>query len=278
VSLLRLFFRFLKYYFRAKTKYHIHSPFVYQLVESVLEDDRWYYAFTEWELLRHRLLSDKTKIQLTDFGAGSQVSRSKERSLSSIARYSANPAFTCRMLFRLVQHLKPKTMLELGTSLGISTGYQSAAASGARMITIEGCPNVARYAAHHFQLMKVHSVQLIQGTFETMLPQALQELNRLDYVFIDGNHRREATLRYFEQCLAWSHEQSVFVFDDIHWSADMEQAWEAIKAHPRVSLTLDIFFFGVVFFRKEHPAKEHYTLIPWSWKPWGIGLGDFLKG
>jgi predicted O-methyltransferase YrrM len=250
---------------------------VFEFTEAVLEDDRWFYAFSEIEALRDILLPDKTMVPITDLGAGSQVSPRKERSIGSLARYSANQPFVCQTLFLLVQHFKPNTLLELGTSLGFSTAYQAAACRKGRMITIEGCPNVARFAAKNLELMKAENVTLLQGSFEEKLPEALAELKSLDYVFVDGNHRREPTLRYFQKCLEFAHDNSVFVFDDIHWSAEMEAAWLEIKRHPRVRISIDLFFFGVVFFRSEQRQPEHFSLVPWVWKPWAIGLGDFFR-
>ncbi len=273
---LQLLFRFLKFYLRAKTRYNVHSPFVFDFTESVLEDDRWYYAFSEVEGLRRFLRSDKTKITVKDFGAGSQVTPSKERSLGSLARYSANSPMGCQYLFRIVAKYKPTTMLELGTSLGISTAYQAAASLNAHFMTIEGCPNVAKYARKNLDILKLKNVELIQGQFDERLPMALKALGRLDYVFVDGNHRKEPTLKYFEQCLNHAHEGSLFIFDDIHWSSGMEEAWTAIQQHPKVTLTVDLFFFGVVFFRKENQAKEHFQLVPWIWKPWRIGFLDLF--
>jgi predicted O-methyltransferase YrrM len=274
---LQLFFRFLKFYFQAKTRYNVHSPFVFDFTEAVLEDDRWYYTFSEVEGLRAFLRKDKTKITVTDFGAGSQVTPGKERSLSSLARYSANSPMACRFLFKIVAKYKPATMLELGTSLGISTAYQAAASLNARFITLEGCPTVAMFARKNLEILKVKNVELLHGQFDEKLPEALEELGRLDYVFVDGNHRKEPTLHYFEQCLAHAHEGSVFIFDDIHWSRGMEEAWAAIQQHPKVKVTIDLFFFGVVFFRKENQVKEHFQLVPWIWKPWRIGFLDLFS-
>ena len=121
-----------------------------------------------------------------------------------------------------------------------------------------------------------HSVDQTPS-FEKRLPDAFKELGSLDFVFIDGNHRKEPTLQYFEACLAHATSDSVFVFDDIHWSKGMEAAWESIKLHPSVTLTIDLFFFGVVLFRKEPQKKEHYSLIKLEWKPWQVGLIDFFK-
>jgi predicted O-methyltransferase YrrM len=275
--MLQQIIRFVKYYFRAETRYNVHSPFVFQFVENVLEDDRWFYAFSEIEAYRNWLKANPELVEITDFGAGSQVSPNNIRSLASLAKYSANRPYACQLLFRLIQFYKPKTLLELGTSLGISTAYQASAALDSRMVTIEGCPNVAHHAAGTFRFLKVKNVALLEGRFDEMLPVAFEELKKLDYVFVDGNHRKEPTLRYFEKCLEHAHQGSIFVFDDIHWSAGMEEAWAEIKAHPKVKVTIDLFFFGVVFFREEQQVKEHFTLVRYLWKPWKIGFFDLFR-
>lgn len=268
--------RFLRFYFRAKTRYHVHSPFVFEFVENVLEDDRWFYPFREIEAVRGHMLKDNRKVKITDLGAGSQVTDKNERSISSLATYSASRPFVCRWLFKIVNEYKPKRMLELGTSLGISSCYQAAASQNGTLVTIEGDPEVAHLAAGNFKLMQVKNIALVEGSFEEKIPQAISELGQLDYVFFDGNHRKEPTLKYFHQCLESAHEKSVFIFDDIHWSGGMEEAWEKIKTHPHVTLSIDLFFFGVVFFRKDFKKKEHFRLVPWLWKPWGIGMKDFF--
>lgn len=275
--MLKQILRFIKYYFRAKTKYNVHSPFVFDFVQNVLEDDRLFYAFSEIEAYRSWLKANPTPVEITDFGAGSQVSSDNMRSLSSLVKHSANGPYACRLFFRIIQHYKPSTLLELGTSLGISTAYQAKAALDSPMITIEGCDNVAHHAAQTFKYLGVNNVAIMEGQFDEMLPAAMESLQKLDYVFVDGNHRREPTLRYFEQCLQYAHEGSIFVFDDIHWSDGMEAAWEEIKAHPKVKVSIDLFFFGVVFFRQEQKVKEHFTLIRYLWKPWAIGFVDFFK-
>ncbi len=274
---LQFLLRFFKFYLLAQTRFNVHSPFVFDFTESVLEDDRWYYAFSEVEGLRQFLRKDNTKVSITDFGAGSLLTPGKERSLGSLVRYSAKNTLACQYLFKIVAKYKPGTMLELGTSLAISTAYQAAASQNARFITIEGSPNVAMYARKNLDLLKLKNVEMLLGQFDERLPEALNVLDSLDYLFVDGNHRKEPTLRYFEQCLEHAHEQSVFIFDDIHWSSGMEAAWAAIQQHPRVKITIDLFFFGVVLFRKENQVKEHYRLVPWLWKPWRIGFFDLFK-
>lgn len=240
---------------------------MFEFAERVLEDDRLFYAFDELEDLRSILLKNRKTIQVTDFGAGSQVDGSKTRSVASIAKSAAtSPAF-CQMLFRLIDLYKPKTILELGTSLGIATLYHAAAARNAAIYTIEGCPNTAALAQANFKRMNVPNIELKIGQFEPVLDVVLPKIKQIDYAFIDGNHRKAPTLDYFDRCLQYAHKDSIFVFDDIHWSEEMEAAWEAIKAHPKVRLTIDLFFCGVVFFRTEQQQKEHFKLIPSRWKP-----------
>ncbi|RMG82905.1 MAG: SAM-dependent methyltransferase, partial [Bacteroidetes bacterium] len=261
---LQILFRFIKYYFRAKTRYNIHSPFVYAFAEEVLDDDRWYYAFKDIELLRQLLLTEKTVIEVTDLGAGSQVVQGNRRTVRSLVKYSATAPVFCRILFRMVRFLKPQNIIELGTSLGISTLYQARAALNGQIFTIEGCPNIAAKARQNFELMKADNIVSLIGPFEDHLPALLQKLEKVDYVFVDGNHRKAPTLEYFRLCAAEAHPGTVLVFDDIHWSTEMEEAWREIQNDSRVTLTIDLFFFGIVFFKKEFRVKQHYTLIR-SW-------------
>lgn len=258
--------RFLQYYFKATNRYKVHSPFVYQFVEEVLEDKRFFYAFEEIEDLRAILKRNKTTINITDYGAGSTVMPSKTRSIAAIAKHGITPPHLCRLLFRIVQFCKPKTILEMGTSLGISTLYMSAAALNSKVVTLEGCPNIAAVAKQNFELMKSKNINLIEGPFEKKLSTVLKDLPQLDFTFIDGNHQEAPTLLYFEQCLSKVHDNSVLVFDDIHWSEGMERAWQQIKQHPNVTLSIDLFFFGLVFFRKEQQDKAHHILIPSQWR------------
>ena len=209
---------YIKYYIKSGTFYQVHSPFVYEFAEQILEDDRVYYAFDSVEKLRHMLQRNNSKINLTDYGAGSQQGLQKQKSVGQIAKSAASRQWQCQTLFRLVNFYKPKTMLEMGTSLGISTLYQAFASLNANFITLEGDPNIAELAKLNFEELKAQHIQLEVGQFEQTLTPSLKKLKQLDYVFIDGNHRLTPTLAYFEECLKYAHDKSIFVFDDIHWS------------------------------------------------------------
>lgn len=267
VSAFHLFQRYLQYYWRAQTYRRVQTPLVSEFAQKVLEDRRFFYAFEEVEALRHMLLKDKQSIQVSDFGAGSRLGSTQTRRISRITKNAATSPAYCQLLFRLIQWLQPETLLELGTSLGIASLYQAKAASSKTLHTIEGCPQIAARAQQHFDLLKAKNIELHIGSFETVLPEVLQQIDRLDYVFFDGNHQYEPTLRYFEQCLPKANEHSVFIFDDIYWSTEMERAWATIKQHEAVTLTIDLFFFGLVFFQKQDQKQAHLTLIPSRWKP-----------
>ena len=264
--------RFLEFYLAAQTKFDVHSPFVFRFITDVWEDHRWFYAFSDFEVLRRKLLFQKKMIQVTDYGAGSHVLPKKNRTVGDVARTSLTPAARSRFLFRLVEFWQPTTLLEFGTSLGVATLYQAAPVRNATFVTLEGCPNIATIAKQNFDLLKQKNITCLIGEFEQTLPKALQKLKKLDYVFFDGNHQCQPTLRYFEQCLPLAHEKTVFIFDDIYWSAGMSEAWELIKKHPRTRLTIDLFFLGLVFFRNETQQPEHFKLVPTKWKFWRIGF------
>ncbi|RZK18961.1 MAG: class I SAM-dependent methyltransferase [Hymenobacter sp.] len=254
-------FAYLRYWLRSGTAHGLHSPFIYGLYTTVICHDGKFGAFGPIEVRRRELRRSSQRIAVTDFGAGSQVAGAggQQRRVRDIARHAAKPPRLAQLLFRLVNHFQPATTLELGTSLGLTTAYLAAANSRHRVITFEGCPNTAAVARETFEKLHLGNVQLVLGNLDQTLPATLAALDKpVDFVFFDGNHRYEPTLRYFEQCLAKAHENSVFVLDDIHWSAEMEQAWEAIKAHPAVTVTVDLFHVGLVFFRKKQPKQDFW--------------------
>jgi predicted O-methyltransferase YrrM len=206
------------------------------------------------------LLHNETMIEVEDFGAGSAISKTNERSIASIARHAAKSKKMAQLLFRIVNFYQPQTILELGTSLGISTAYMAMANPQARIITAEGSAAIAAQAKRNFQSLQCNNIQQVTGNFDDTLPELLSANPQLDLAFIDGNHRYEPTVRYFNQLLPHLHANSILIFDDIHWSAGMEQAWEAVKENQSVMLSIDLFFIGLVFFSDQFKVKQHFTI------------------
>lgn len=261
-SKLSLAKKYLHYYLTASNgKGHgIHSPFVFDFTQNVLNDKRNFYAYSQIEGLREQLLNDKTIIEVEDFGAGSVISKTKNRSVSEIAKHASKNKKLAQLLFRIADYYQPKTMIELGTSLGISSAYLASACPNAKLFTIEGSPSIAGIADKNFQSLGLKNIQLTTGNFDNILPAILQAIGKPDLVFIDGNHRKEPTASYFSQLLNYSSSSCIFIFDDIHWSQEMEQAWDIIKQNERATLTIDLFFIGLVFFREDFKAKQHFTI------------------
>ncbi len=254
-----MLFSYLSYLLTAQDEHAIHSPFVFELYTEVIRTDDVFYAFEEIEALRDRLLANNQTITITDLGAGSRINYSNERKISEIAQYSLKNPKCGELLFKLVNFLKPKVVLDLGTSLGITTLYQAKACLEAKFLTFEGCPAIAQLAQTHFDEFNCNNIEIIVGNLDKTLPETIQNLSQIDYAFFDANHRYEPTIRYFETCLEKAHEDSLFIFDDIHWSAEMQQAWRQIKNHPKVMLTIDLFEVGLVFFRSKQ-VKQHFVL------------------
>ncbi|MEO6187349.1 MAG: class I SAM-dependent methyltransferase [Ginsengibacter sp.] len=254
--------KFLIYYLTANNgKGHgIHSPFVFNFVTDVLNDKNQYECFDKIEPLRKELQRDHSFIEVEDFGAGSAVIPHRQRKVSAIAASSLKNKKFARLLFRIVKHYQPETIIELGTSFGTTTCYLACAKSSAKVFTLEGSKAIAQIAKGNFEKLSFSNIQLIEGNFEESLPELIQKIERIDILFVDGNHRREATLKYFNQCLGKSTSSSIFIFDDIHWSKEMEDAWEEIKAHPSVKLTIDLFFIGLVFFNPDFKVKQHFVI------------------
>lgn len=238
----------------------IHSPFVYDFVRNVLNDKRNFYAYKEVEALRKLLLRDKTVLEVEDYGAGSAVQGGRKRTVASIARHAAKRPKWAQLLFRMVHYYAPLNILELGTSLGISTAYMALGNIHARVITCEGSAAIANYALRNFAALKLQNIRLVPGNFDHTLQDTLALLPRVDLAFIDGNHQEEPTVRYFHQILPKTHAASILIFDDIHWSAGMEAAWKAVCAHPSVRCTIDLFFMGLVFFNEDIREKQHFTI------------------
>lgn len=206
---------------------------------------------------RDELLKNDNVIKITDFGSGSKVFKSDNRSIKAIAKTSGTTSKNTKLLFRMVRYFQPRHILELGTNLGIGTQAMALANPDANIITIEGCPEILKVATHLFSNKNFTNIHSIQGSFQDKI----QELSpsKWDFIFFDGHHSKEATLAYFEMLLPTAHNNSVFIFDDIYWSKGMTDAWKIIKEHPQVTVTVDTFNWGIVFFRKEQP-KEHFKI------------------
>lgn len=261
-STLTLLKKYLQYLIKSENgKGHgVHSPFVYTFIKEVLNKNNKPPLVGVIEARRKSLEKNKQKIQVWDRGAGSRQTDHTERTIQQIAKAALKPKKYSQLLYKIVAYYKPAQIIEMGTSLGITTCYLAAGNVNARVVTLEGAPNVASMAKETFQQIGMQHIEVLEGDFKDTLPPYIDTVDNIDLAYVDGNHRYEPTIQYFNWLLEKSEEETVLIFDDIHWSVEMEKAWAEIKMHPSVTLTIDLFFIGLVFVRKAQKEKEHFVI------------------
>lgn len=255
---------YFKFLWKSTNQHGVHSPFVFDLVTKCFYDQKKYPEYSLLKNYRKSLLQNHDAIEVTDFGAGSKVFKSSKREISKIAQTAGITAKRAELLFRVVRYFKPNSILEIGTSLGLATsalslgtraeGELSGAKQSAAITTLEGCPETSKTAQSEFQEFNLENVEFVVSEFNVGLSDF--RLSTFDLIYFDGNHQKEATLKYFELLLPTTTNDSVWIFDDIHWSPEMEQAWEIIKKNPQVTVTVDTFQWGFVFFRKAQEKED----------------------
>ena len=125
---------------------------------------------------------------------------------------------------------------------------------------MEGAKAVANIAKKNFQQFGLNNIELIEGNFDSILIPTVRRLPSIDFAFIDGNHRKKPTIQYFNEILAKTTTHSILIFDDIHWSKEMEEAWEHITSHLAVRCSIDLFSLGIIFFRQEFKERQHFKI------------------
>jgi predicted O-methyltransferase YrrM len=250
---------YIRFIGRSNNSHGIHSPFVFDLYNEILNAKKEYYFFGPIESLRASYLNNQQEIEMLDLGAGSTLGKASKRKISSIASSSLQSSKNAALLFRIVDYFQPRNIIELGTSLGITTCYLAKAAKKSNIVSIEGNPALASIATQGFQKLAIQNITCKTGSFDTHLLDTLIAFKQVDFILFDGNHRLVPTMQYFEQALPFANENSLFVFDDIYWSNEMKQAWQKIKGNPQVTITIDLYDMGLVFFRKGH-RKQHFKL------------------
>ena len=250
---------YIKFLWNSKNEHGVHSPFVYDFVTKCFYDKKTYPEYTILNEYRNSLLENKNTIEVTDFGAGSRIFKSNTRQIAKIAKTAGISKKRGELLFRITRYFQPENIFEIGTSLGLATTSLSLGNPKSKIITLEGCPNTLAISKNQFQLQNLKEIEFINTEFSNYLKSENLKSDIYNLIFFDGNHSKKATLEYFELLLSTVTNDSVWIFDDIHWSQEMEEAWEVIKNHASVKVTIDTFQWGIVFFRSEQ-EKEHFVI------------------
>jgi predicted O-methyltransferase YrrM len=244
--------RYARFLRQSVNRHGVHSPFLFELIEKVFKGPSR--GIPQIEQVRKAYLRNPESIAFTDHGAGSSFSNARN-TVKSIAQRSLSSPAQCALLYRLAKHQQVKKVLELGTSLGISTAYL--ATSGAEVHTIEGSEPISRLARSRFEKESPH-IHWHEGTFTEQLPKVLEQ-GPFDLIYMDGDHQEESTVQYFLQVLPQLAEDGLIIFDDIHWSSGMERAWDRVRDHESVTLSVDLYWCGILFFRKGL-SGEHFAI------------------
>ncbi len=254
---------YLNFLWNSKNDHGVHSPFVFNLVTKCFYDKKNYAEYSILESYRKSLLKNKKNIEVTDFGSGSKVFKSNKRQIAKIAKTAGISPKRAKLLFRITHFFQPTTILEIGTSLGLATAALSLGNKTSQITSLEGCPNTINQCQLQLQSRSFgttfNNIECINTEFSSYLKNFQIPNSKFQLIYFDGNHSKQATLEYFELLLPTVTNETIWIFDDIHWSAEMEEAWETIKKNPKVTVTIDTFQWGFVFFRQEQP-KEHFVI------------------
>ena len=231
--------------------YGVHSPYLFYIARAILPETGRYYCYDEIESLRTELLRSREEVGVRDYGVGGELRR-----VSKIARRALKPMREAQVLFRLVNMLKAKTIVELGTSLGVTTAYLASADSRAEVWTFEGSEALTDIAQRGWKKLGLHNIKVVQGNIDETLPLEEREWGVVDFAFMDANHRREATVHYFDLLARHAGEKSIFVVDDIRYNREMWDAWCAICGREYVTARMDLGSMGLVFFDTHFPKQE----------------------
>ena len=257
--MLQIIKSYLNFLWNSKNEHGVHSPFVFNLVTKCFYDKKKYPEYSILKNYRNSLLQNKNTIEVTDFGAGSRVFKSNTRAINQIARNAGISKKRSELLFRITNYFQSESILEIGTSLGLATSALSLGNIKSKITTLEGCPNTLHVAQKQFEEFGFKNITSINTEFSSYLKNYQLSIINYQLIYFDGNHSKQATLEYFDLLLPTITNETVWIFDDIHWSPAMEAAWEVIKNHPKVTVTIDTFQWGIVFFRTEQP-KEHFVI------------------
>ncbi len=249
--------KYLHFRIHATNKHGVHSPFVYDLITKGFNKKLNPKFMQQIKTYKKDLFQNKDIIKVTDFGAGSKIFKSTERPINKIAKNAGISSKKIKLLLKICTYFDFNSILEIGTSLGIGTFTLSTGNPKAKITTLEGCPETLKTAKKYLSKHSKSNINYVQGDFKNTLDLVLNQ--PYDLIYFDGNHQKNTTIEYFEKCLKVAHNNSIFIFDDIYWSKEMTEAWEYIKKHSKVTVTIDTFYFGIVFFRKEQ-VKENFII------------------
>lgn len=248
---------YFKFILKSSNQHGVHSPFVYNLVTKCFYDKKRYSDYKDLKNYTSQLLKNKSTLEVTDLGKGSKIAKTNNRLISELAKNTSSTQKRAQLLYRLANYFNFNNSLELGTSLGISTFALHKGNPEGKITSTESCQNIADFTTQNLKKNNTKNISILNSDISKSLGHLKNET--FDFIFLDGNHQKESTLSYFESLLNNITNNSILVFNEIYWSKEMTEAWQIIKNHPKVSVTIDTYWCGFVFFRQEQ-EKEHFVI------------------
>jgi predicted O-methyltransferase YrrM len=250
---------YLHFWWQSGNAHALHSPFMYNLATKCFYDKTKYADYQLLKNYQKALAKNNTIINIDDLGAGSRKLTGKQRKISNIAKIAGSNYDEMKRLYRLSNYFKPNHILELGTSLGKSAVSLALGNPSANVITVEGDKSISQVAQKNIKQFDIENIQIINQDFDYFLT-GLNKTNQLfDMIILDGNHRYKPTIEYFEKLIKHMHNDTVVIVDDIYWSDEMKNAWQALKNHQKVRQSINTYHFGMLFFRKEQ-FQENFVI------------------
>lgn len=266
---------YIRFYLKADTLYGVHSPAVYKLMKHCFDDGKHYYATSRLVHLREKYAQDHREIDILDKGAGSKYTGSSRRTISSIVKTSSSDPAKCKILFNLSRYFRPRHILELGTNLGLGAAHIFAGNENAIMHTVESDPSLYNLARSLFNEMSYGNIHCFNKSFSSYLEHNAEYLSKVDFIYLDGHHRYDATMGYYN-LLRNNVRKRIIVIDDIYWSAGMTRAWREIRSEMTYGASIDLFKMGIIFLDPVLEYPVHHSLVKFKYKPWKIGLGAWF--
>jgi len=249
---------YVKFRVKSVNAHGLHSPFMYKLATECFYDKKKYSEYQKLKSYHYELLQQNQELQINDLGAGSRKFKSNRRKIKDISKISGSNLQDMKLYYRIAKYFQPQNILELGTSLGKASYSFSLGNPSATIITVEGDFNIA-LTAQKLLSSKQESIKVVHQNFDDFLDELNQTNKKFDLILMDGNHRLNPTLKYFEKLLKHIHKDTVIMVDDIYWSDEMKQAWQHLQQHPAVRQSIDTFHFGMLFFRPEQ-FKQNFMI------------------
>lgn len=239
----------------AKNRHGTHSPFVYRLADEVIYDFSDKKVYEAIETQRKKLLNDDSNVVVTDLQENNILLKKDVQKVKMLAKSLLKTPRLAQLLFRLGLNSRARHILVFDANFGINTAYLAKACPQAKVIAVENCAAIAAISKKRFEELELNHVELLVGNFNELLPRT----ESLDLIYIDGSPTKTSFLNYFNWCLPQLHEHSLLIANDIHKTEEMKEAWDELKNHPQVTVTIDLFWLGLVYFKKGQ-AKEHFKL------------------